>query len=320
MSPSTTSTRPRVLLNRSAGSRVPLGSEDPTGPDIVALLHHVGIDAEVVETSSIDEARDLAREAARDLAPRLVVAGGDGTIGVVASQLIGTETALGILPLGSVMNIPRMLGLPRDLAGAATILAKGTVRAIDVGFAGGEPFYETASVGMNAAVFSEASRLEEGERQSIVRTIWVALRYQPSRMRIELDDRVLRTRALTVTVSNGPYTGTGMTVAPEARLQDGRLDVRVFRRFSKFELLRHFASIAFGRRRYAPKVSTYRSARIRISSVHPLPARADSRDLGTTPVEFHVQRRCLNVVVPPDGLPEPPAGEAGERNAPGSRR
>ena len=97
------------------------------------------------------------------------------------------------------------------------------------------------------------------------------------------------------------------TVEDLVRQSDGRLDVRVFRRFSKFELLRHFASIAFGRRKYAPKVSTYRSARVRISSAHPLPARAESRDLGTTPEEFHVQRRCLNVDVPPDGLPEPQA-------------
>jgi diacylglycerol kinase (ATP) len=304
--------RVRVLLNRSAGSRVPLGSQDPTVEDIAALLHHVGIDAEVVETGSIDEARALAGQAARGQAERLVVAGGDGTIGVVASELIGSETVLGILPLGSVMNIPRMLGLPRELEGAASILAHGTVRSIDVGFAGGRPFYETASVGMNAAVFSEASRLEKGERRSILRTMWVAVRYRPSRMRIELDDRVLRTRALTVTVSNGPYTGTGMTVAPHARLDDGRLDVTIFRRFSKFELARHFASIAFGRRRYAPKTSTYRSSRVRISSRHPLPARADSRDLGTTPVEFHVQRAALKVVVPPDGLPpEPPAAGAG---------
>lgn len=297
-------TRLRVILNPMAGNRFSVGPSVVSAADLAAILHEVGIDADVVETGSIDEARGLAGESARRREPRIVVAGGDGTIGVVATELLGSPTALGILPLGSIMNIPRMLGLPRDLAAAAMILAEGTVREIDVGLVRGRPFFETGSVGMNAAVFGAASRLEKGERRSILRTIWVAIRYRPSRMRIELEDRILRTRALTVTVSNGPYTGTGMTVAPEARLDDGRLDVRVFERFSKWELVRHLASIAYGRRNYVPRVSTYRSSFARISSAHPLPTRADSRDLGTTPVEFRVRASALRVVVPPGGLPD----------------
>ena len=90
-------------------------------------------------------------------------------------------------------------------------------------------------------------------------------------------------------------------VAPEARLDDGRFDVRVFRGFSKWELLRHLASIAFGRGRYAPHISTYRSAAVRISSAHPLPVRADGIDLGTTPVAFLTLPRALRVVSPRAG-------------------
>ena len=302
--PPTAVGRLRVILNRSAGSKIGVASSDPTPDDIRALLDQVGIEAEIVESGSIEETRAIARGAAEAGAPAIAVAGGDGTIGVVAVELLGSETALGILPLGSVMNIPRMLGLPRDLPAAATILANGVVRAIDVGQVRGRPFFETTSVGMNAAVFSAAARLEQGERHSVFRTIWVALRYRPSRMRIELDDRAIRTRALTVTVSNGPYTGTGMTVAPHARLDDGRLDVRVFERFSKVELVRHFASIAFGRRAYEPRVSSFRSRRVRISSRHPQPVRADSHDVGTTPVELDVRPGALRVVVAPDGLPD----------------
>lgn len=301
--PPTAVGRLRVILNRSAGSKIGPAASDPTAADIAALLDHVGIDAEIVESGSVDETRAVARAAAAAGAPALAVAGGDGTISVVAAELLGKETVLGILPLGSVMNIPRMLGLPRDLPAAATILANGAVRSVDVGRIRGRPFFETASVGMNAAVFSAASGLEDGERQSIPRTIWVAIRYRPSRMRIELDDRAIRTRALTVTVSNGPYTGTGMTVAPQARLDDGRLDVRIFERFSKLELVRHFASIAFGRRAFEPRVSSYLSRRVRVSSRRPLPVRADSRDFGTTPVELEVWPGALRVVVAPDGLP-----------------
>lgn len=293
----------RVIVNAKAGSKGGIPTNNTQTTDVEAVLEHVGIKAEVVESRSPDEARALAGEAVRAGAVSVVAAGGDGTIAVVATELLGTESTLGILPLGSIMNIPRMLGLPRDLAAAASVIAQGFAREIDVGEARGKPFFEAASVGMNAAVFREAQRFDEGEGASIPQTIWVAFRYRPARMRIELDDRIIRTRALTVTVSNGPYTGSGMTVAPDARLDDGRFDVRVFERFSKWELVRHFASIAFGRRAYTPRISTYRSKFARVSSARPLPTRADSRDLGTTPVEFRVRPRALRVIVPPDGLP-----------------
>jgi diacylglycerol kinase (ATP) len=193
-----------------------------------------------------------------------------------------------------------MLGLPRELEPAAAILASGIVRRIDVGEANGMPFYETASVGMNAAMFREAQHFEEGDYRSPLRVLWVAFRYRPARMRLQLDEERVQSRALMVTISNGPYTGVGMTVAPDARLDDGRFDVRVFRHFSKFELLRHLGSIAFGRRRYSPHVSTYRAQVARVDSARPLPCRADSHDLGTTPLECRVRRAALRVMVAHD--------------------
>jgi diacylglycerol kinase (ATP) len=101
-------------------------------------------------------------------------------------------------------------------------------------------------------------------------------------------------------IANGQYAGTGMTLAPDARLDDGLFDVRVFRHFSKLELLRHLASIMFGRRAYVPRVSTYRAAAVRIVGHHPLPCRADSVDLGHTPLECRVRAKALRVVVGPD--------------------
>jgi diacylglycerol kinase (ATP) len=293
----------RVIVNASAGSKGGVPTNTTATVDVEAVLHHVGIEAEIVESASESDTGRLAAEAVRKRYAAVVAVGGDGTIGMTASQLLGSSTALGVLPAGSIMNIPRMLGVPRDLAAAATVLATGIVRKIDVGEARDRPFFESASVGMNAAMFREAQRFEDGDRMSILRAFWVAFRYRPARMKIELDGGIIQTRALTVTVSNGPYTGTGMTVAPDAQLDDGCLDVRVFEHFSKWELIRHFASIAFGRRRYAPHISTYRSKFARVSSRHPLPARADSRDLGTTPVEFRILPGALRVIVPPDGLP-----------------
>lgn len=290
--------RYRIICNPNAGSRRRL----PTEPDVAdrlrdALARH-GLDDDLVATDNEVEAITAVREAIASGVEVVVAAGGDGTVGTVANELLGSATCLGILPLGTVMNVARSLGIPRDLEEAVAALTRSDAVEVDVGEVAGRPFYENGSVGLNAAIFREADHVGHPGWRSIARTIWVAIRYRPARITLQLDDGVVRTRALMVAVANGPYTGLGMTVAPDARLDDGRFDVRVFRGFSKWELLRHLGSIAFGRRRYAPGVSTYRSTRVRVTSARPLPARADRRDLGTTPVEFVVRPRALRVLVP----------------------
>jgi diacylglycerol kinase (ATP) len=291
--------RVRVIWNARAGRKGAIPTNLVTEQRLREVMARAHLGDELVATQTPDEARAQAGDAVSRGYDLVVAAGGDGTVGIVAEQLLGKTTALGILPLGTVMNIARSLGIPRDLDAAADVIADGVVRPIDVGEAAGRPFFEAASVGMNAAMFREAQRFETGDVTSVVRTMWVALRFRPARMAIELEDRRIRTRALMVTVANGPYTGAAMTVAPEARLDDGKFDVRLFRRFSKLRLVRHLLSIAFGRHRYAPEVDTYRSAVVRIDSASPLPARADSRDLGTTPVELRVRPLALRVVVAP---------------------
>ena len=290
-----------VLWNPSAGlaSNLRGGTVD----DLRDTLEAHGIQADIAEPRGEDEAHDVVRRAVAEGVEVVVAAGGDGTVHLVAEDLLGTETALGILPLGRVMNVARALGIERDIDAAAEVLVTGEIRAIDTGEATAAdgrvvPFFEAGSVGLNAAIFREVTRADEGDAFSILRTIWVALRYRPARMTIEVDGDTISSRALMVAVSNGPYLGLGMTVAPTARLDDGRFDVRVFRHFSKLELLRHLASIAFGRRQYTPHVATYRSAGVRITSVHPLPARADGVDLGTTPVTYRTRAGALRVVVP----------------------
>jgi diacylglycerol kinase (ATP) len=295
----------RVIWNPGSGQKGGIPVTRIGRDELVAELAKRGLGDEICETGSAEEARSLTREAASAGYELVVAAGGDGTMGTVATELLGSETALGIVPLGSVMNIPRMLGIPREVPAALDALADGEVRPIDTGEAQGQAFFESGSVGLNAAIFRELQALDDGDWLSVIRSVWVAFRYRPARMTIHLDDKVVRTRALMITVSNGPYTGAGLTVAPGARVDDGRFDVRVFRRFSKWTLIRHLASIAFGRRRFAPEVTTYRSRQVRVESVHPLPCRVDSHDLGTTPVRFETCPGRLRVVVPRQERREP---------------
>lgn len=288
--------RIRVVWNANAGRKAGLRTNSVNEAELRRLMHKYGLGDELVATDS--EARAVAAiEEARDNGyDTVVAAGGDGTAILVASHLIHSDTALGIFPLGSVMNVARQLGIPRNLEAAAALVALGYKRRIDIGTARGEPFFESAAVGINAAVFNELSQVDGGDLRALPRAIRQAFRYRPHRMTIRLDKGRLHIRALLVTVSVGPYNAAGFTVAPDAKLDDGLFDVTIFRHFSKFELFRHLVAIAFGRRAYSPHVKVYRSARARIEGSRPLPVRPDGHDLGTTPMDFTIQARALPVI------------------------
>ncbi|HKF85874.1 MAG TPA: YegS/Rv2252/BmrU family lipid kinase [Candidatus Limnocylindrales bacterium] len=301
-------TRPVVVWNAAAGRKVGLPTNVDLDEDGVRdLFATAGLEIDLCATSSENEAADAVRDAARGRQP-IVAAGGDGTVRSVARTLMdasagdpGSVPALGILPLGSVMNLARSLSIPRELPAAIEIIASGNVRAIDVGeVVGWGPFFEAVAVGLHAELFAEGAALDAGDPVAPLRAIVTALRYQPSRMTLDLDQgRAIRTRALVTSISNGPFTGIGFTVAPAARLDDGLLDVRVFERFSRWELLRHFWSIAAGRRRYEPRVRTVRSSAVVLRSATPLDVRADGEVAGTTPIELRVRPGALRVIAPP---------------------
>ena len=298
-----------VVLNARAGSKLGLPTNvDIDAAGISALFDVVSIDADVHATATEDEAVEVVRQAAAlGTDGPIVAAGGDGTLRVVARTLLdvsGGDAAavppLGILPLGSVMNVARSLDLPREPEPAAQVIAGGHIRTIDVGeIVGWGTFFEGVEVGLHAELFAAGAAVDEGDPAASLGAIRLAIRYRPSRLTLRLDEgRTVRTRALVTSVSNGPFAGMGFTVAPEARLDDGVFDVRVFERFSRWELLRHFVSIAAGHHRYEPRAQTLRSATVRMESAGPLRVRADGEEAGTTPIEVRVRPRALRVIAP----------------------
>jgi YegS/Rv2252/BmrU family lipid kinase len=289
--------RIRIVVNPNAGSKVGWTTNTTTVEDVRTVADRFGLGDDIVVSGSEEEAQVTVREAVACGYDAVVAGGGDGTVRLVARELVDSNTALGILPMGSVMNVARMLGLPRELDGAARTIATGVVRSIDVALSDDRVFLEAASIGLGAALFRDAERIEKRDHGSLALAIRTLVYFRPTRIHIELDDRSLDTHAPVVAVANGPYTGLGFTVAPEAILEDGQLDVQIFRLASKWELIRHFAAIAFGRRRYEPRISNYRSSRVRIDARKPLPVRIDGENCGTTPVAFAVRPRALRVLV-----------------------
>jgi len=305
-----------LLVNPTAGrKRGGIRAEESQRPvQLLQALRDGGLDVELRELVEGDDTQGLGAGAA-ERGLDVVVAGGDGTVGPVASGLLGSRATLGIVPLGTFNNIARGAGIPTDLEGALDIIVRGRVASIDAGSAwpvatgdsvrqsaladpppGATTFFEAAGVGLDAAGFGVA---EVGERLgwlAAARAAWRALRRRKTPFWLVVDGKRYRTASPAVTICNGPFHGFGFALAPEAEPADGLLDVVIFVRMGRLQVLRHFLRVARGRQVHEPRVRTLRARHIVVGGVrHTLPAHADGHAIGVTPVAMSVRPGALRI-------------------------
>jgi YegS/Rv2252/BmrU family lipid kinase len=290
-----------LIINPAAGRKAGLTTNTAGVDEVQALLAQHEIAADVFCTEHAGHGTDLARKAIAEGYERIIAAGGDGTVAEVAEGLVGAHACLAVLPLGSVMNVARMLGIPRDLDGAAEVITSGRRARIDVGRATTQVrqtfFLEAAGVGIDAGLFAYVNQIDRGNWRTVIPLLRFLWRYRPRRFTLRLDGEDQRYAAMMVTVANGPYLGAALPLAPDALLDDGKFDVEIFTRFGKLELARHFLSIVAGRRAYNPKVLTRRASVVEVLSDRSMMVHADSRPLGTTPAHFEIVPQALEVLV-----------------------
>ncbi len=271
--------RARLIFNPSSG-----GAQNGAQSldKIVGALRAHGIVADIGLKTSGKAARELAREAADNGEELVIVAAGDGTIEDVAAMLVGTKTALGIIPTGTMNNLARALGVPLDLESACALLGMGVTRPIDIGhvLADQKPdveyFLETAGVGLSAIVIPAGQAAEKHRWEELPDAIRKLFDTKPSPVTVHLDGgETITANAQVVTVSNAPLMGQNIFIAPEAKMDDGLLDVAIYDDMSKTELLGYFVSALNANRAENPKVKFYRARHIRIESQQPVEAHSD---------------------------------------------
>lgn len=294
-----------LILNPVSGASM-LASNEGEGEQyetrIVTALRKQGIEAEVRYTTPEDLGCGLAQEAAEEGVEIIIAAGGDGTIHAVAAGLIGTKGTLGIIPVGTMNNIARSLAIPEDIDEACKIIAGRKTRPIDVGKINDQVFLEVAGVGLEAALFPAAEEIKSKGWSSTLHGIFAGLSklfaFQSTRFRIVFDERRSRSyNAIQVSICNTPYYGAHFSFAPGAIMDDGLLDVLIYKNFSKIEYLRHAFSISQGRRAFVPKITRRKAKSLRIYAETPVEMHADGVSQGVTPATITVVPGALNAFV-----------------------
>ena len=294
---------PVLIFNPSSGQKLGMSTNAGGAEEAQHALRAAGVPFDPWPTERAGHATELARRAVGEGRALVIAAGGDGTAGEVAQALAGTDVILGIMPLGSVMNVARTLCIPRDLPEAARVIAGGQVLAIDLGKVGDVYFLEAAGVGLDAGLFGYFEQLEsKGLRRNVLGAAVRFLRgLGTPRLTVQVDGRRHQVRAPMVAVANGPFVGAAYALAPDARVDDGLLDVVTFHGASVPRMLFHLVAVAGGRRlSIPPKAVVLRGHSIRIASRRrrrTLPVHADGTAIGATPISFEVAPAALRVLV-----------------------
>ena len=246
---------------------------------------------------------ELARQAAGESAPVVAAFGGDGTVGDVARGILGSDSALGIIPMGTGNDVARNLGLPLDLCVACNTLIAGKTRLVDMGDINGTPFLNNAGLGFEARamqVMNTSIRFVRGKPAFILAILKMFPSFQAFSLTMTCDDLPPKTlSAMMVSVLNGTMYGAGMKAAPNAVMDDGELDVLVITAMPKPELLlKLFPRVIKGTHEGHPAVQLFRTRRLTLTCDPPQPLNVDGDVSGTSPATITVRPGALKVIAP----------------------
>ncbi len=257
-------------------------------------------DAFFCATSAVGDAEQQARAAVAEGFERIVAAGGDGTIHEVVNGIAGSNAALGLMPMGTMNVFANELGLPaNDLGRCWEIIQRGRTRLIDLPTANGKHFVQLAGVGLDAQVVKETSltlKRNFGPLSYVISAAQIAAR-RPPRLLIESEDAQTEEGSF-VLVGNGRLYGGPFPFFKHAVIDDGLLDVLVFKQLGYLELIKYLQNVIFTSDITTREVEYFQTARVRVTSADDVPVELDGELAGTCPVEFVMPSRRLKVLTP----------------------
>jgi diacylglycerol kinase (ATP) len=286
---------PRTLLLTNPGSR----SGDRDFESLAERLRENG-QIKLVRPERPEELPRAIREHAGKV-DRIVLGGGDGTVNLALDALIEAGLPVGLLPLGTANDLARSLEIPDDIDEAINIILRGHLRQIDVARANDVSFVNAIGIGLGPQMTREMDGDTKSRFGVLAYLIGIARAFRRQRdfaARVETDRGRHEGHYIQITVANGIHYGGGMTVAEDARLDDGQLDVLLVRRQSRWSLLASALRFKLGHTRNADYLTHWRCTELSVETEHELEVTADGEFLTCTPVECEVLPGALKFFAP----------------------
>ena len=216
-------------------------------------------------TEGKGHATQLAKEAVEQGYDMVVAIGGDGTVNEIATPLMNKKTWFGIIPAGSGNGLARGLGIPINVRKAIKLITVGKLRTIDVGKANDKYFFTTSGFGFDAMV---GKRFDEGKMRGpapyYIAGVKEFFTYKHSEFKILFDGKKIKVKALLVAVANIRQYGNNAIIAPNAKPDDGLLDLCIVRSVKFLPTLMHLPKLFSGQIQKAPYVELYQGKEFEI--------------------------------------------------------
>ncbi len=232
---------------------------------------------------------------------RIVLAGGDGTINLALDALLEIDMPVGILPLGTANDLARSLEIPLALDGAVDVILAGHLSRVDAGRVNDVSFINAIGIGMGPQMTREMdakSKSHLGVLAYFKGIVQVLKHQHVFHARIKSEDRSSEGEYCQITIANGIHYGGGMTIAADAELNDGQLDVLLVRKQSRLSLLGNTLQFRTGFTRAADSLTHWRCREISVETEATMEVTADGEFLTETPVKCRVIPSCLSIYAP----------------------
>lgn len=293
--------RVAVIVNAGAG----LGYDDAWTASLHDKFAGAGLDARITLADSGERMIEAARAAVADGVDIVAAGGGDGTMNAVASVLVGTPVAFGVLPLGTLNHFAKDLNIPLTLDEAIANIASGRRQPVDVGEVNGRIFLNNSSLGL----YPDIVRDREKQQRRLGRGKWLAFswaclaalhRYPFLSLRLEVNDDAHARRTPFVFIGNNEYTMQGLTIGERTRLDGGRLSLYMAQRPTRLGLVRLACHALVGQLAQARDFDVVLAADLTIHARRKLVRVATDGEvtLMAPPLNYRSRPGALTVIVP----------------------
>ena len=212
-----------------------------------------------------------------------------------------SDATLGIIPCGTGDDFAQNVGIPHNIDKACEIIAKGKTKKVDIARIGNSFYGCIASVGFDAEAnrfANEKVKFLKGKAVYVYAVLRTLINYVPKKIKITYDNETYENEVMFAAIGNTCSYGGGMKITPDAKLDDGMLDITIIEKTGKLELLKTFPSVFKGKHVKNPSVKTFRARKIKITSEHDMEVFADGEYLCSLPVDIEILPKALSVIVP----------------------
>lgn len=229
----------------------------------------------------------------------VVIGGGDGSVRSGIAGLLKTKLPLGVIPLGTANNFARNLGIVGDVEVACDVLVEGEEKIVDVAEVNGFYFLNVAGLGLSTDVNQTVPKEFKRTWGVIAYIVWAFKTWSKSRAHhvwITCDGKKKKVRTHQLTICNGRFFGNGLTIAPEAEITDGKLDLISLESRTLLHGIGHLIKFIFGTTAKRDGFVRLSGEELEIRTSKPKDIDTDGEILTQTPAVFKVHRSALRVI------------------------